>query len=120
MRLGNLRLLAVLALCLSMLGLVLAPAIAQSSLGIGSAEPGIAPGGPFSSFFGWINSQQQAFYRALSGALQAMREDPSKLWVLIGLSFAYGIFHAAGPGHGKAIISSYVIANEQTLRRAAW
>ena len=46
-----------------------------------------------------------------------MREDPAKLWSLIGLSFAYGVFHAAGPGHGKAVISSYVIANEQTLRR---
>ncbi|MEM6463755.1 MAG: nickel/cobalt transporter [Pseudomonadota bacterium] len=109
--------LAVLALCASMFFLLLTPAMAQSSLGIGSAEPAIAPGGAFGSFFGWIYQQQQTFYQALSGALQAMRDDPSKLWVLIGLSFAYGIFHAAGPGHGKAVISSYVIANEQTLRR---
>lgn len=118
MRLRNLRPFAAFALCGSMILALLVPALAQSSLGIGTAEPGIAPsGGMFGSFFSWINGQQQAFYRALSGALQAMRDDPSRLWVLIGLSFAYGIFHAAGPGHGKAIISSYVIANEQTLRR---
>ena len=37
--------------------------------------------------------------------------------LLIGLSFLYGIFHAAGPGHGKAVISSYMLANEVALRR---
>ncbi len=47
-----------------------------------------------------------------------MRQDSGRLWVLVGLSFAYGVFHAAGPGHGKAVISSYMLANEVALR--AW
>ncbi|MBW8639247.1 nickel/cobalt transporter [Hoeflea sp. WL0058] len=92
-------------------------ALAQSSLGIGAAEPAIKTDGLFGSVMSWINTQQQTFYRSLSTALKAMRDDPTKLWVLIGLSFSYGIFHAAGPGHGKAVISSYLIANEQALRR---
>ncbi len=92
-------------------------ALAQSSLGIGAAEPAIRTDGLFGGVMSWINSQQQTFYRSLSTALKAMRDDPAKLWVLIGLSFSYGIFHAAGPGHGKAVISSYLIANEQALRR---
>ncbi|MFD2058202.1 nickel/cobalt transporter [Mesorhizobium calcicola] len=90
---------------------------AQSSLGIG-VNDGMAPTtGPFAHMLMWINLRQQEFYRALAMAMKAMRQDNSKLWVLIGLSFAYGIFHAAGPGHGKAVISSYMVANEVALRR---
>jgi nickel/cobalt transporter (NicO) family protein len=96
---------------------LLSAAHAQSSLGIGTAEPSIAPGGPFASLFQWINVQQQGFYRSLTGALRAMRDDGAQIWLLVGLSFAYGVFHAAGPGHGKAVISSYMLANEVALRR---
>jgi nickel/cobalt transporter (NicO) family protein len=37
--------------------------------------------------------------------------------MLAALSFIYGVVHAVGPGHGKTIISSYVVANEETVRR---
>ena len=105
---------------LALLALVVtaAAAHAQSPLGIGTAEPSFQPtGGPLAPLFQYVNYEQQAFYRALTGALKAMREDPWQLSSLIGLSFAYGVFHAAGPGHGKAVISSYMIANEVELRR---
>ena len=88
-----------------------------SSLGIGTNEATVPSTGLFAGWLNWINVQQQDFYRALTGALKGMREDGGKLWLLIGLSFAYGIFHAAGPGHGKAVISSYMLANEVALRR---
>ncbi|MBY5342595.1 nickel/cobalt transporter [Rhizobium leguminosarum bv. viciae] len=91
---------------------------AQSPLGIGTAEPSFQPtGGPLAPLLLYVNYEQQAFYRALTGALKAMRQDPWQLASLIGLSFAYGVFHAAGPGHGKAVISSYMIANEIELKR---
>lgn len=90
---------------------------AQSSLGIGTNDAMPAGTGLFAHQLLWINLKQQEFYRALAGAMKAMRQDGSKLWLLIGLSFAYGIFHAAGPGHGKAVISSYMVANEVALRR---
>jgi ABC-type nickel/cobalt efflux system permease component RcnA len=96
---------------------LLTHAHAQSSLGIGTNEATLPSGGLFASWLNWVNVEQQRFYRALTGALKAMRTDGSKLWLLVGLSFAYGIFHAAGPGHGKAVISSYMLANEVALRR---
>jgi len=93
-------------------------ASAQSSLGIGANEVGAAPsGGPFAGFFLWVAEMQRSFYREMTSALKAMRQDGSSAWLLVGLSFLYGIFHAAGPGHGKAVISSYMLANETLLRR---
>ncbi len=90
---------------------------AASPLGIGSAEPGFNTSGTFGSLFGWINAQQQGFYRLMTGALKDMRDNPWAASTLVGLSFAYGVFHAAGPGHGKAVISSYMLANEVELKR---
>ncbi|MFT6657146.1 DUF1007 family protein [Maritalea sp.] len=96
-----------------------APVVKQKPKG----SPFVAPprelnlGGQQSGFFGWINSQQKAFYRALTDAMAQMRTDGSAFWVLGGLSFLYGVFHAAGPGHGKIVISSYMVANESELRQ---
>ena len=90
---------------------------AQSSLGIGASEATLPSTGLFAGIFNWVNAQQQSFYRALSGAMRGMRDGSGGAWLLAGLSFAYGVFHAAGPGHGKAVISSYMLANEVALRR---
>lgn len=72
---------------------------------------------PRTGFFGWLQQQQRDFYAALTASLDALRTDWTAFWVLGGLSFVYGVFHAAGPGHGKVVISSYVLANETQLRR---
>lgn len=87
------------------------PALAQSPFG--AAAPPPEPGG----IAGFILSKQAEFYRLLTSAVRASKQDGSALGLLGGISFAYGIFHAAGPGHGKAVISSYLLANEATLKR---
>lgn len=92
-------------------------ALAQNPLGVGAGESAPPSFGMFTSLLLWVNAQQEAFYRSLSAALKAMRAGEGGLWVMVGLSFAYGVFHAAGPGHGKAVITSYMLANELALRR---
>jgi nickel/cobalt transporter (NicO) family protein len=105
--------------CLVLIFLIggVAIAAAGSSLGIGSNEVAFHPSGPFVWLTDWINARQREFYHAMTGALKGMRDDGAKAWLLVGLSFTYGILHAAGPGHGKAVISSYMVANEVALRR---
>lgn len=117
MRTSTTRIAMGLLLAVYVLTHFLGHAHAQSSLGIGVNEAMTPSTGLFGSILAWVNARQQEFYRALTGALRAMRDGESGTWLLVGLSFAYGVFHAAGPGHGKAVISSYMLANEVALRR---
>jgi nickel/cobalt transporter (NicO) family protein len=66
---------------------------------------------------GWVLAKQAEFYRMFSGLIRASKSDGRAAYTLLGISFLYGIFHAAGPGHGKAVISSYLVANDETWRR---
>ncbi len=103
---------------------VLATLIVALTLAVG-AHSAWAQLGPFGGLrppvvggiAGWVLAKQALFYRALSGLIRAAKTDGSAYWGLMGISFVYGIFHAAGPGHGKAVISSYLLANEETWRR---
>ena len=81
----------------------------------GVPRPAASPGPD--GIAGWLIAKQAEFYRQFSGLIRSAKSDGSAAWGLFGLSFVYGMFHAAGPGHGKAVISSYVVANEQTWRR---
>jgi ABC-type nickel/cobalt efflux system permease component RcnA len=81
------------------------------------ALPGGEAGGMPSGFSGWILGVAAWLNHLLAGEVKALHASPSAIWGLIGLSAAYGVFHAAGPGHGKALIASYMFANGRALRR---
>ncbi len=76
-------------------------------------------GGWFSDFSAQMAMWQSHFYRQLTGAVRAWQQDGWAAWLLLGLSFAYGVFHALGPGHGKAVLTAYVLANRETIRNGA-
>ena len=71
-----------------------------------------------------VFQKQQEMQQALASGLRLLGETgPVAAFGLIGLSFLYGIVHALGPGHGKAIISAYVLADGRRLRQGlvlAW
>jgi ABC-type nickel/cobalt efflux system permease component RcnA len=83
----------------------------------GGPRPGAATEPQIGGIVGWILARQSEFYREISATIRAAKSDGSAVWTLLAISFAYGIFHAAGPGHGKAVISSYLVANQETARR---
>lgn len=70
-------------------------------------------------FVGYVSYWQSHFYRQLTGAVRSWQDQGGFGGLLIGLSFAYGVFHALGPGHGKAVIASYVLANQETALNGA-
>jgi nickel/cobalt transporter (NicO) family protein len=109
---------------------LLVTVIAGVLLLAGVLDAAFAQGGPFGvprsqasappptgGVLGWIFAKQAEFYRQFSSLIRAAKADGTAAWSLFGLSFLYGVFHAAGPGHGKAVISSYIVANEETWTR---
>ena len=83
-----------------------------------AAEPGSSPG-MLQQASSWLLEKQAQLNRELATAVRRIKgADPfSATLTLAFLSFAYGVLHAAGPGHGKAVISSYVLADGRTVRR---
>lgn len=66
----------------------------------------------------WLRDEQQNLYSAMSKSMRDMGEKGwSAAFTLMLLSLGYGVFHAAGPGHGKAVVSGWLLATETQLRR---
>lgn len=109
-------------LCLAVLvalAVAVSPDVAAANpFGVARPEPSVSvQSGPLAGVFGWIAARQSEFYKGLSALVSEFRTNPDAGWALIGLSFLYGLFHAAGPGHGKVVISSYLVATGETFRR---
>ena len=63
---------------------------------------------------------QQRLNESLAVITESLKGSRSLggLLVVVAVSLAYGMFHAAGPGHGKTIVSSYFLANDAKLRHS--
>ena len=116
--------LALVALVLAVLAFAPAGAQTQSQPPLQRTSPTLTrpaaqTPGIWTDMLQWINAKQLELRRELQQAVQRLKagDAVSGGLVLALVSFLYGVLHAAGPGHGKAIISSYVVANGETARR---
>ena len=86
------------------------PSRSAAARAAGAAEGGIT---------GWLLAEQSRLTHLMAAKVHALHGDPAPPGGSSRLGLAYGVFHAAGPGHGKALIASYMLANERSLRRGA-
>ena len=81
-------------------------AVLATAVGVLFVAQSDAAAGLWSGFLvGEVQAIQRDLHRQLAAAMRAVRaEGPAAAWALVVLSFLYGVFHAAGPGHGKVVI----------------
>ena len=91
----------------------LVPPAGKNPFGAGMREGAGAAGG----IMGMISTLQSLFSAHIIAGLKEFSQSSEAVWGLLGISFIYGVVHAAGPGHGKAVIAAYVLASKTALKR---
>ncbi len=99
--------------CLAVAFVMTAPLAAQAATAAGGDAS------LWSELVTWIYAQQRAFHRELTEGLRQLGENGGLAagWAMVAASFLYGIFHAAGPGHGKAVLTTYLLTHPEQVRR---
>jgi nickel/cobalt transporter (NicO) family protein len=67
-----------------------------------------------------VNALQREFREKMTGYARQIQTSPTGGATIsfLALTFAYGVIHALGPGHGKAIVGSYFLSRRGTFRQA--
>lgn len=113
------RLFGIVLILISLMGEAI-PARAQNPF-ISKESPrktSLAPSSRY-PFLAKIAEWQQRLNQKMT-ALARNAKETGNLRILISLviiAFAYGVLHAAGPGHGKAVALSYIISRGRKLGR---
>lgn len=73
----------------------------------------------FQQVYSRIVSSQRDLRQGMSSYVRRLKSAPAPLELLtfLALAFAYGVIHAAGPGHGKSVASSYFLSRGGRMRQ---
>ena len=75
---------------------------------------------PKSTFITVLSSSLKKINNKMKGLFQNIKSTnsiTSYFWLLL-FSFAYGLIHALGPGHGKSLVSSYFLTQNRSVLKA--
>ncbi len=73
----------------------------------------------YSDFLRLLTQWQYKLNSLVSGNLRELENDPvGGVLTLLAIAFAYGVIHAAGPGHGKALVGFYFLKQGGDLKKA--
>jgi nickel/cobalt transporter (NicO) family protein len=87
-----------------------------SGLGVLALLAGLWAFGAFTALADWALGQQRAVQNSMATGIRAVRAgEAGALAALLAIAFSYGFVHAAGPGHGKVLISGYGVARRVRL-----
>ena len=107
----------VAAILLSLVFLSCGEALAQT------AAAAVVDPGLWDRTMAWIFAEQRAWHHDLVAQMRGLGDGGQATaqtivpWALILASFLYGLFHAAGPGHGKVVLASYLLSHRQRVGR---
>jgi ABC-type nickel/cobalt efflux system permease component RcnA len=108
-------------LCLLAASGARADPFAAGSAADAPAQAAASPGVFRSITIGFVRLQRDINH-ALTDSVAGLKSggSPGAIALCLAIAFAYGVFHAVGPGHGKAVILSYFLSREARIMRGIW